>query len=339
MWTEARTDNKLRLLADDEHRVWFDLLCYAAEQRGAGRGTFDATDLDFLAVEAARADRALLERTLAQLQRLRIVAITPEGQGLFTHWAVRQYDKPSALPEHVRERVAAHRERQRDATAAAGNPLSTGGNAEQRPVTPGNAAVTPSNTLEERRGEERRSEGGWERVQGEPNGTVAPAPPAATSPAAVSPPAVPKPNKLAELTDLIRTAGLPYEPTPADGKALKTTRLSAAQVAACYLAVACGEFGDDWQRDHLCAATAIGAYNAWQTARQVPPVPRASAANRNAKGRTTMVDHIAARLAAIQTTAQEDPEHGRHTVIDVFDISPRDGPTDGQLSPARRLPS
>ena len=31
LWTEARTDAKLGLLTNAEHRVWFHLLCYAAE--------------------------------------------------------------------------------------------------------------------------------------------------------------------------------------------------------------------------------------------------------------------------------------------------------------------
>ena len=34
--TEARNDAKLRSLSDSEHRMWFNLLCFAAEQEKRG---------------------------------------------------------------------------------------------------------------------------------------------------------------------------------------------------------------------------------------------------------------------------------------------------------------
>ena len=72
LYHEARSDAKLRLLADDEHRVWFDLLCFSSEQET--RGSIATGDDRFpLAVEVAHGDVDLLSRTVARLVKLRIV--------------------------------------------------------------------------------------------------------------------------------------------------------------------------------------------------------------------------------------------------------------------------
>lgn len=107
LYHEARGDAKLRLLADDEHRVWFDLLCFSSEQEP--RGSIATGDDRFpLAVEVANGDVDLLARTIARLVKLRIV--TDSGDCLtFLHFADRQYDKPSDQPERVAERVTRHR--------------------------------------------------------------------------------------------------------------------------------------------------------------------------------------------------------------------------------------
>lgn len=107
LYHEARSDAKLRLLLDDEHRVWFDLLCFASEQET--RGTIAVGEDRFpLAVEVAHGDVDLLARTLARLVKLRIV--TDGGDRIvFIHFPDRQYDKPSDQPDRVAERVARHR--------------------------------------------------------------------------------------------------------------------------------------------------------------------------------------------------------------------------------------
>jgi len=138
LYHEARTDAKLAYLADDEHRVWFDLLCYAAEQ--STRGTVHGVDMFLLAIETARGDAELLNRTIDKLVRFRI--ITLEASTItFINFLSRQYDKPSDAPEAVRERVARHRE-----TRATAPPLDV------------KRDVTRSNALEERREEEKRVE-------------------------------------------------------------------------------------------------------------------------------------------------------------------------------------
>lgn len=128
LYNEARTDAKLESLPDDEFRVWHRLLCFANEQ--PKRGVIARYTPRLLAVEVARGDVTLLERTLNDLQELRIIE-THDGDVAFARWDERQYDKPSDTPERVAGRVAAHRERQRNAE-----------------VTPGNAEVTLCNARE-----------------------------------------------------------------------------------------------------------------------------------------------------------------------------------------------
>lgn len=101
MYSEARTDKKLETLTDPQHRVWFNLLCYAAEQEA--RGTLPADDLELLAIEVARGDLILLQDTLQALAKLRIVAEDEDGLE-FMNFARRQYDKPSDMPDSTRER-------------------------------------------------------------------------------------------------------------------------------------------------------------------------------------------------------------------------------------------
>ncbi|MGE5333400.1 MAG: hypothetical protein ACM3N4_01750, partial [Nitrososphaerota archaeon] len=128
--SEARTDAKLESLPDDEFRVWFRLLCFAAEQDGDGRGSIVGYDDELLAIELCDGDTALLRRTIEHLKKLRILSEDEDGI-TFRAFEKRQYDKPSNRPERVRARVAAFRERQRQDS-----------NAE---VTPGNASVLPGN--------------------------------------------------------------------------------------------------------------------------------------------------------------------------------------------------
>ena len=126
LYSEARNDAKLRSLTDAQHRVWFNLLCYAAEMEE--RGCISAVDRELLAVECAGADTDFLNETIEKLTRLRIV--TAEAENIcFVNFMKRQYDKPSATPERVSERVNKHRA----AKTEASNTI----------VTPSNASVTP----------------------------------------------------------------------------------------------------------------------------------------------------------------------------------------------------
>lgn len=282
LYTEARNDAKLRALSDGQHRVWFNLLCFAAERDGDERGTFAAADLDLLAVEVANADTDLLTETLDRLERLRIVAKDATGTGyVFCRFRDRQYDKPSALPERVRERVARHR--QRKAVALQGVTAVTG-NARERDDThehvklaaaegektarsnplykEGNAAVTRSNTTDT----DTDTDTDTEKRRTPLPPTNAPGKPVR----AALVPVIAKPNKYADFIDAVHAQGLPYESEPADARAVKQAAPSAAQIAECYGALARGEWGDDWTRGRLSAQTAVKSWNAYQTAKTVP---------------------------------------------------------------------
>ena len=109
MHCEARSDNKLRALADDEFRVWFNLLCLAAEQDD--RGIIPAMDPYLLATEVAGGDEGLLERTITKLSRLRVISRTGDGSLSFINFDKRNYDHPSDHRRRVAERVRRHRTR------------------------------------------------------------------------------------------------------------------------------------------------------------------------------------------------------------------------------------
>jgi hypothetical protein len=158
MWNEARNDAKLRCLDDAEHRCWFRLLCYASEQDDRGSVPVEGY---VLAIEVADGDAALLERTLAKLLQLEVLAYGPDGVLRFQAFDKRQYDKPSDHPDRVRERVRRSRERRREDVT--GNAPVSPGNAAQRPATPGNAPDVSGNApvsprIAQRRGEEKREE-------------------------------------------------------------------------------------------------------------------------------------------------------------------------------------
>ncbi len=138
LYSEARTDAKLRSLPDDQFRVWFNLLCYAADQDDE-RGSVDISDPFIVALEVAGGDEELLSRTCHALSRLRIVTCEDE-RVTFINFTIRQYDKPSDAPEQTRERKRKQRATMRDS-------------GENEPVS---RDVTPSHA--ERREEKNREE-------------------------------------------------------------------------------------------------------------------------------------------------------------------------------------
>ncbi len=142
LWHEARTDKKLGTLSDAEHRVWFNLLCYASEQNE--RGVIDNYDPELLALEVAGGDVTLCNATVTRLVALKVLRVDT-GRIEFINWQERQYDKPSDQPERVRERVAKHR-----ANARVSEPAADAASVKRD--------VTPCNAVEERRGEEKREE-------------------------------------------------------------------------------------------------------------------------------------------------------------------------------------
>lgn len=114
--SEARNDKKLATLTDAQHRVWFNLLCYASEQSHQ-RGAFECDDAELLAIEVSGGDTDLLNATLERLTRLRILARDGDTYA-FINWDKRQYDKPSDTPKAVNGRVSRHRENKRGSTGS-----------------------------------------------------------------------------------------------------------------------------------------------------------------------------------------------------------------------------
>lgn len=157
MHSEARNDRKLAVLTADQFRVWFNLLCFANEQKE--RGTFEVDDMELLALEVTGGDEDLLAETLARLQKLKM--LVQEGTTCaFVNWDKRQYDKPSAKPDAVRARVAKSRENKREAVRPEGeNDYSTSvQTVTSEDVTPCNAEVTPVLHPVTHRAEQSRTE-------------------------------------------------------------------------------------------------------------------------------------------------------------------------------------
>lgn len=143
MYHEARNDKKLAVLNDAQHRVWFNLLCLAAEQ--SPRGEIPHMAEYILALEVANGRVEVLRETLDLLANLDILNFADDGSSMwFIHFEDRNHDKPSDLPDQVNARVKRHRENKR--------------NAIQNDVSPLKRDVTPSNAQEEKRVEEIRGE-------------------------------------------------------------------------------------------------------------------------------------------------------------------------------------
>ncbi len=149
LYHEARNDAKLRSLTDAQFRVWFNLICLAAERSEDGTIT-DLTE-SRIAVEAAGGGLDLLRSTCEALMALEIITLdrnedvtpcnTPKGvtgrykalQGVtitFLSFKKRNHRKPCESKNRVRERVAKHRKTKTYERSKNGNTLSNA------PVTP-----------------------------------------------------------------------------------------------------------------------------------------------------------------------------------------------------------
>ena len=128
MYYEARNDAKLKVLTDRQFRIWFNLLCYAAEHDPTAATIPVPDDRYLLAVETADGNQNELEDAITALQRLQI--IHDHGNVIqFINYEKRQHDKPSDSPSRIAERVRKHRKNKRNAKS--------------------NADVTPCNATEE----------------------------------------------------------------------------------------------------------------------------------------------------------------------------------------------
>lgn len=150
MYHEARNDAKLRTLTDTQHRIWFNLLCLAAEQR-VNRGTVPVDTWELLALEVANGDEDALRSTCDRLAKLRVVHLSAASIA-FIHFEERQTRKAVDTKDQIRERVSRYRARQKQS-----NPV-TECNEAIVTVTPCNDDVTQCNAEENRREEIREEE-------------------------------------------------------------------------------------------------------------------------------------------------------------------------------------
>jgi hypothetical protein len=157
MFTEARNDAKLRSLTDAQHRTWFRLLCYAAEQENGGK--IGPKPINLVALETAEGSVGLLEETCNALQTLHCVSWKKCNAEMieicFQNFAERQARKPSDAPERIKERVAKFRSKSKPRKGK-GEPSKNG----DEPCKASNALlalpVTPVTPIEESREEKRR---------------------------------------------------------------------------------------------------------------------------------------------------------------------------------------
>lgn len=114
LWTEARNDGKLRCLSDYQHRAWFRLLCFAAEQDPPG---MVRASWKVLAAECADGAVEALKEAVTELDSLQLVSCVTcnenEVQITFTSFEKRQSKYPSDDRKRVNERVRKHREERR----------------------------------------------------------------------------------------------------------------------------------------------------------------------------------------------------------------------------------
>jgi len=126
LWLEARTDRKLDRLTDAQHRVWFNLLLYAAEQDD--RGTF--TNGGMLAIEVSKGRQKALDATIATLLELHIIEDLGDGTYAFHAFEERQtrkIGKPSDDPEAVAERMRRYRARKAEEAGLEGSAVTRNG--------------------------------------------------------------------------------------------------------------------------------------------------------------------------------------------------------------------
>ena len=266
LYSEARNDAKLRSLTDAQHRVWFNLLCYASEMEQ--RGCISAIDRELLAVECAGADTDLLNETIEKLTRLRIV--TAEAENVcFVNFMKRQYDKPSAAPERVAERVSKHR--------------ATKPEASNTVVTRSNAVVTPEKrTYSDTDSETENTQKRTEEEQDAPNGAAA---------------LPPGDNAVKIFIDLFTDKiGEPPDIPPRFTKPLKETMSRVGRDR--YRAAICAFLSDGWgsETGYSVQTFVSMPVDRWTRAEPKTPV-RASPASKN--GAAASADYYANRVDGI----------------------------------------
>lgn len=110
---------------------------------------------------------------------------------------------------------------------------------------------------------------------------------------AAPPKSVPKPNRTTQVIDLLAAEGVEVNPRPQDGKAIKNSGARPEEIAAVYLAIYRGEFGDDFMLQQLSLQSAIDhldGYRASQAKSRAAP----SSSSRHSNDSRNPRDYFAA---------------------------------------------
>ncbi len=124
LYTEIRTDPKMQALTDSEFRLWIYALCLASESKVRGVICMEE-GLPYppeVLAKAMGVEAKTWEKAVEQFVKLRLVAVQGDGSILLLHFDCRQYDKPSDLPEAVKERKKRYQERLKQAQTAKQTP-------------------------------------------------------------------------------------------------------------------------------------------------------------------------------------------------------------------------
>jgi DnaD/phage-associated family protein len=152
LYTEIRTDPKMQALSDLEFRTWINMMCLSAESKVRGVICID-TGLAYPVEGIARAlyiGTDELTSCLNTFKKLRMIDVDQDGIITLTNFIIRQYDKPSDMPEEVAKRARKHQAKK--------------GNAEIPPLKhQSNAKITLIKREENALEEDREKEGDIEK--------------------------------------------------------------------------------------------------------------------------------------------------------------------------------
>jgi hypothetical protein len=142
---EMPDDIKLRKFTPEEKWAWVALLCLASKSPERGVVAAESEDIaDYCEFKTNQDWLYYRDKLIIK----GMIEINADGNIEIVHWIDRQHEKPSDRPEAVKERVARHRAKKKNAVVTPCNAL----------LDACNAGVTPQIRLEENRSEETRQE-------------------------------------------------------------------------------------------------------------------------------------------------------------------------------------
>jgi hypothetical protein len=244
VWVGATRHEKVAQLDDRAFRTWVELLDGASQQTVRGK---------FASVEAAA---AVVRRPAASIRRLMAVGLLDErADGVWMHdwqdwqrWRPEDAQNGDASPpdDPPNGYRTTHERLAKDVGLTRDQHTNSNGRTHDLPSRGAERAKTEKGEGEER--SKTTSSSSADAVGAEER-------------------RVEKPNKGGEFIDIIRASGLEPVMTPGDFAAIKRCPRSAAVIAEAYIALAHGEWGDDWARDRLSArfvVSRLAGFEVWK---------------------------------------------------------------------------